>query len=118
MTAFGSQRWRQGIAWGLTAMLLAVSAWQNYDLVFHQFNTQFRTNAWNTSEMGQVISDFRNQYGETDTVWIIPYPYWVDTRLPGIWAGIPNRDFALFKEHLAESLSVPYPKLFMYRPQD
>ena len=46
--------------------------------------------AWNTSEMGRVISEFREKYGETDSVWIVPYPYWVDTRLPGVWAGIPT----------------------------
>jgi hypothetical protein len=68
--------------------------------------------------MGQVISDFRARYGETDTVWIVPFPYWVDTRLPGVWAGIPNRDFALFKEDLPKSLGAPFPKLFMYWPED
>jgi len=38
-------------------------------------------------------------YGETDTVWVVPFPYWVDTRLPGVWAGIPNRDFAMWTQN-------------------
>jgi hypothetical protein len=118
ISAFGSQRRSQLAGWSLALALLAVSAWQNYDLVFRQFNIQFRAGAWNTSEMGQVISDFRASYGETDTVWIVPFPYWVDTRLPGVWAGIPNRDFALFRENLSNSLDSPFPKLFMYRPED
>jgi hypothetical protein len=68
--------------------------------------------------MGKVISDFRAQYGETDTFWIVPFPYWVDTRLPGVWAGIPNRDFALWPEHFADTLSVPAPKEFIFWPED
>ena len=48
--------------------------------------------------MGELIKQFRQTYGETDTVWIVPFPYWVDTRLPGIYAGIPTRDFALFPD--------------------
>ncbi len=118
ITAFGSERRRLVFAWGLTGVLLVASAAQNYDIVFHQFGAQYRAGAWNTSEMGKVISNFRITYGETDTVWIVPFPYWVDTRLPGVWAGIPNRDFALFREDLPKSLDAPYPKLFMFRPED
>ena len=60
--------------------------------------------------MGGLISEFRDKYGETDSVWIVPFPHWVDTRLPGVWAGIPNRDFALWPENFTETLSVPGPK--------
>jgi hypothetical protein len=106
------------LAWGLTGILLAGSAYQNYDLVFRQFDEQYRGGAWNTSEMGAVISDFRDAYGQTDTAWIVPFPYWVDTRLPGVWAGIPNRDFAVFPENLSGTLTAPYPKLFIFWPED
>ena len=106
------------IAYGLTGLLFAVSAFQNYDIVFNKFDANFKLGAWNTSEMGGVISEFRDKYGETDSVWIVPFPYWVDTRLPGIWAGIPNRDFALWPKDFAETLSVPAPKLIMYRVDD
>ncbi len=116
--AFGAERKRRLIGWGLAGLLLAASAYQNYDLVFRVFNQLFRDGSWNTSEMGQVITDFRLTYGEDETVWIVPYPYWVDTRLPPIWAGIPERDIAMFKENLGNSLGVPAPKLFMYKPED
>lgn len=106
------------IAYGLAAILLFTSAAQNYDIVFNQFDRNFRNGAWNTSEMGQVISDFESRYGRTDTIWIVPFPYWVDTRLPGVWAGIPNRDFALWPENLSESLGQPAPKLFIFWPED
>lgn len=115
---FGSEKRRQVIAWGLTGILFIVSAFGNYNIVFRQFDENFRAGAWNTSEMGKVIRQFREQYGQTETVWIVPFPHWVDTRLPGVWAGIPNRDFALWQDQLSESLDDPAPKLFMFWNQD
>lgn len=106
------------IAYGLTGILLVTSALQNYDIVFNQFDKNFRAGAWNTSEMGEVISDFRNTYGQTDTFWIVPFPYWVDTRLPGVWAGIPNRDFALWPENFSQTVNLPAPKMFIFWPED
>jgi hypothetical protein len=106
------------LAWFVTFSLLGVSIYQNYDLVFVQYKQQFRLNSWNSSEMGEVISQFGNAYGTTDTVWIVPYPYWVDTRLPGIWAGIPNRDFAIWPDHLKDTLTYPGTKLFIYNIND
>jgi hypothetical protein len=102
-------------AYALTGVLLVWSAAQNYDLVFRQFDTNFRNNAWNTTDMGILIKQFRAKYGETDTVWIVPFPYWVDTRLPGIYAGIPNRDFAVWPKDLPTTVNVPGPKLFMVK---
>ncbi len=105
---------RSIMPWILIGLALAGSAYQNYDLVFHQYDQQFRAGAWNSSEMGKVINDFRAEYGHTDTVWIVPYPHWVDTRLPGVWAGIPNRDFAMWPDNLSDTLNKPYPKLFIF----
>ena len=36
-------------------------------------------------------------------------------RLPGLWAGIPNRDFGLPREELADTLQLPAPKLFIFK---
>ncbi len=105
----------QGI---LAVLLLAGCAYQNYDLVFNQFDRNFRAGAWNTSEMGKLISRYRSDYGTTDSIWIVPYPHWVDTRLPGVWAGIPNRDFARWPENLPETQGLPAPKLFMFNQED
>ncbi len=74
--------------------------------------------AWNSSEMGAVIKQFGQTYGSTDNAWIVPYPYWVDTRLPGVWAGIPNRDFAIWPENFNSTLDVQGPKLFIVNVQD
>src|SRR5690606_24720153 len=84
VTSFGSEKRRQVIAYSLVGVLFISSAYSNYDLVFRQFYAQYASGAWNTSEIGRAISDFRDEYGQTDTVWIVPYPYWVDTRLPGV----------------------------------
>jgi len=106
------------LAWIVAGFLLILSATQNYDLVFNQYNQQFRMGSWNSSEMGQVIKQFGQTYGSTDNTWIIPYPYWVDTRLPGVWAGIPNRDFAVWPEYLSETMPISGPKLFIYNIED
>lgn len=102
-------------AYALIGGLLFYSAAQNYDIVFRQFDQNYRSGAWNTSEMGAIIKQFELTYGETDTVWIVPFPFWVDTRLPGVWAGIPNRDFALWTDQLPESLKSSGTKLFMVK---
>jgi hypothetical protein len=118
VAGFGSEKKRKLIAYGLTGVLLAASAFGNYDIVFNKFNANFRAGAWNTSEMGKVISQFRDAYGQTDTAWVVPFPHWVDTRLPGVWAGVPNRDFAMWQDSLADSLLYPAPKMFIFWNQD
>ena len=42
----------------------------------------------------------------------------MDTRLPGIWAGIPNRDFATFQDHISDTLAYTGTKLFIYNMND
>lgn len=118
VSAFGVEKRRQFIAYGLTGILFAASAYSNYDIVFNKFTDAYTHAVWNTAEMGRVISEFEDEYGQTNSVWIVPFPYWVDTRLPGVWAGIPNRDFALFPDRLAETLTIPAPKMFLYWNKD
>jgi len=115
LTSFGRGKMRSVLIWVVTGILLYVSASQNYDLVFNQFYNMFRQSAWNTSEMGAEVRKFEATYGRTDSVWIVPFPYWVDTRLPAVWAGIPNRDMAMWRDNLSESLYVHGPKLFMVK---
>ena len=107
---------------GLTLIILFIltswSSYQNFDLVFTQYSRQYTAGAWNSSEMGAVIKQFGLTYGSTDNAWIVPYPYWVDTRLPGIWAGIPNRDFAISPQNLTTTLDNPGAKLFIVDVED
>ncbi|MGE5377808.1 MAG: glycosyltransferase family 39 protein [Bacteroidota bacterium] len=106
---------RSIVSIGLLIFLLLGSARQNYDLVFRQYYEAFRAGSWNSSDMGRVINQFKQMYGETDTVWIVPFPYWVDTRLPAVWAGIPNRDMAMWRENLPGTVELPGPKMFLVK---
>ncbi len=115
ITAMTASKHSRSWAYALAGVLLFWSAAQNYDLIFRQFDQNFRNNAWNTNEMGVLIQQFRTKYGEADTVWIVPFPYWVDTRLPAIYAGMPNRDLALWPDKLSDSLQSKGPKLFMVK---
>jgi 4-amino-4-deoxy-L-arabinose transferase-like glycosyltransferase len=106
------------LTWLLVIVLFTWSSAQNFDLVFNQYATEYSSGAWNSSEMGAVIKQFGQTYGSTDKSWIVPYPYWVDTRLPGVWAGIPNRDFAIWPQDFNSTLDVQGAKLFIVNVDD
>jgi hypothetical protein len=121
LTTLKSSRLAPGGTWlafGVGAILLIWSASQNYGLVFEQYNQQFRQNAWNTSELGAVIRQFVDSSGAEDSAWVVPYPHWVDTRLVGIRAGFPKRDYALWRENISSTLNDPRAKLFLVKPED
>lgn len=99
-------------------LLLAVSMFNNYNLVFNQFKNQFLRNAWNSSQIGEVIKGFSESIGDADNAFVVPTAHWVDTRLVGIVAGYPTRDFALWPEQFAETLSIEDQKLFILKPEN
>ncbi len=105
-------------AWVVALVLVGLSSFQNFDLVFRQYDAEFRQGAWNTSEMGAIIKQFSQVYGSVNDAWIVPYPYWVDTRLPGVWLGTPNKDFALWPHEFGTTLDVASAKLFILKPED
>lgn len=109
---------RPALALGTVIVLLGLSAMQSYDLVFNKFDTQFRAGAWNTSDMGRVMKAFMAEGNSPDNAWVIPYPYWVDTRLVGIQSGLPTKDFAINREDLPNTLSVTGTKLFIIKKGD
>jgi hypothetical protein len=115
LTSFGRGRIRSILMVMTAFILFYFSAAQNYDLVFNQYYNSFRQGSWNTSDMGKVIKQFQQTYGTTDTIWVVPFPYWVDTRLPAVWAGIPNRDLAMWPKDLTSTLPLPEPKLFIVK---
>jgi len=106
------------LPWAVGSILLALSAFQNYELVFNQFARQSQSSAWNTSELGSVIRDFAEASGSEDSAWVVPSPHWVDTRLVGIRAGFPNRDYALRREDIIETVDDPRTKLYLSKPED
>ncbi len=102
----------------LAVALLSLSASQNYDLVFNQYDEQFMAGAWNTSQIGRVIRGFADSTGDAEHAYVIPYPHWVDTRLVGINAGYPLKDYALWADQLETTVGIDAPKLFILKPED
>lgn len=105
-------------AWGIGAILLLWAAVQNFNLVFDEYRTNYELSSWNTSEIGQVIKDYTDSFVAPENAYVVAYPYWVDTRLVGINAGFPTRDFALWPQQFSETLSQSGPKLFVIKPED
>ena len=113
ISSFGAEKRRAALGWGLAGVLFLLSFNQNYNLVFHQYNDQYTANSWNTRDMGVEIEKFIAANHTPDNVWIVPYAFWVDTRLPAFWAGLPGRDLAIFREKLPATTLVDGPKLFI-----
>jgi hypothetical protein len=106
------------LAWGLVTALFFLSALQNYNLVFKQYRLMFDTSSWNTTELGQVIRAFTQSMGSPDNAWVVAYPYWVDTRLVGINAGFPRKDYGIWPEDLNQTENLSGAKLFLINPSD
>ncbi|MGZ9234597.1 MAG: ArnT family glycosyltransferase [Anaerolineales bacterium] len=115
LTSFGRGGMRSVLTWSVAGILFLLSASQNYDLVFNQYYTSFRNGSWNSSDMGRVIDQFEQANGSAENVWIVPFSHWVDTRLPAVWAGIPNRDLAMWRDDLPSTVEFTGSKLFMVK---
>jgi hypothetical protein len=102
----------------LTGVVLSVSAVQNYDLVFRQYNQQYLYASWNTSQMGEIARDYIDSIGDPDTVWVVAVPYWVDTRLVAINAGYTGRDYQIWPQDLGYTLDETRSKLFFVKADD
>ncbi len=103
---------------GIVTTLLLWSTVSNFNLVFKQYDQQFMKSALNTSEIGTFINHFAHSVGSYDTAYVIPYPHWVDTRLVGINAGVPGKDFALWIDQIRSTTSQLGTKLFILKPED
>lgn len=110
--------WGPKVAWGLAVGCLILASLQNYSLVFEEYQRVFELSSWNTSEMGQVIKSFTTSVGSPDSAWVVAFPHWVDTRLVGMNAGYPLKDYAIWTDQLAETVPDPRPKLFLVKPED
>ena len=108
----------QWAAWGAGVLLIVWSAAQNFDLVFNQYQHNYERSSWNSSEIGNVIRDFSISSGSSENAYVVGYPHWVDTRLVGINAGIPTKDYAIWTDHFQETINNPNPKLFIIYPED
>lgn len=95
-----------------------LSSITNFDLVFNQFDKQFMAGAWNTSQIGAVIKGFAKSIGDEDHAYVVPSPHWVDTRLVGINAGNPTKDYALWPDQFDQLLKDDQEKLVILKPEN
>ncbi|MEN6529572.1 MAG: glycosyltransferase family 39 protein [Anaerolineaceae bacterium] len=116
------QKTKSGIGKGFVILagggLMIASMMQNYDLVFRQYDQQYKNAAWNTSEMGRIARGFIDSVGSPDTVWVVAVPYWVDTRLVAINAGYVGYDYQIWADNLGFTVSEPRAKLFFVKADD
>lgn len=98
--------------------LLGTSARLNYRLVFEDYQKNYRQNALNTREMGEVIKGYAASIGDISTAFVVPFPHWADTRLVAISAGFPERDTALDKSQITSLSAGARPLLFLYKSND
>lgn len=100
------------------AVILLFIALLNYSLFFHSYVEQYDASSWNTSELGTVIADYAGSFGNYDSAWVVAYAHWVDTRLVGINAGNPTRDYGIWPDQLSTTLATAAPKLFLVKVDD
>jgi hypothetical protein len=91
---------------------------RNYHLVFDEFAIQHRRGTWNTRRVGEVIRGFATTLGDYDTAHVIPYPHWMDTRLVGINAGDPTKDYGVWPDQLEGIPPTDGAQLFIFKPED
>jgi len=103
----------------ICALLVILSARQNYRIVFNDYAKNYQASSGNTTEMGKVIREFIDTIGTEDSAWVVGYPYWVDTRLVSINARVyPIRDYAIWPEQFETTRKTAAPKLFLFNKED
>ncbi len=90
----------------------------NRQMYFEEYPAQYVGNAQNASEIGAVIRSFATTVGSFDTAWVRPYPFWVDTRAAGMYAGQIYKDYAIQLNDLAATTADPRAKLFILNVED
>jgi len=112
---------RLGAMLGMTfvAALFLISAQSNWYILFVRYANQYQTSVQNAPEIGKVVRAWADSVGDWDTVMVKSYPYWVDTRAVGIYAGRYGWDnAALTLEALDDLKNDPRPKLFILHRDD
>lgn len=99
-------------------VLLLIASVENYQLVFDEYAEGYRKASWNTSDAGAVIGGFAESIGSFDSAYVVAYPHWMDTRLVGMNAGQPKRDYAIWADAFEGLRSDPREMLFIINPED
>ena len=93
--------------------LVFLSARQNYDLMFNQYNTAYANATWNTRQIGEVCQGYIDSVGSPDTCYVVGLAYWVDTRLVSMISGYPTLDNAIWPKDIQTTLDDPRGKMFI-----
>jgi len=113
------QWWGGLVGVALVALLLLISAQENWTILFVRYADQYKSSVPNTPELGDVVRSWADSIGSYDTVVIKAYPYWVDTRAVGYYAGKPGwNNVALDLNNLADLVNDPRPKLYILNHDD
>lgn len=99
-------------------ILVIISMNQNYTIVFQDYKENYLRSSMNSSEIARVISQYAETIGTEDSIWIMSYPHWIDTRLVAIAAGKIGDDFVMSPERLPETLVTRENKMFLLNKQD
>lgn len=103
---------------GVVAVLFMVAAGSNYRITFEEYAEQLERSAWNTGDAGRTIKGYVESIGSYDTAHVVAFPYWMDTRLVGIHAGQPTRDYAIWPDELDQLADETRNQLFIVNPND
>jgi hypothetical protein len=102
----------------LILILFYIAAGANYALVFDEYAAIYQRSAWNTGDAGQVIRAFAESIGDFDTAYVVGYPHWMDTRLVGLHAGQPTKDYAIWPGDFERLLEDQRAQLLILKPED
>jgi len=102
----------------VSGLLLLLLVGQNYQAVFNDYPATYRQNAWNSSEMANVIRQTELNTGLPQNAWVVGYPYWVDARAVALEADRPDQVLALTADQLEQTGNVLGSKLFLIHPMD
>lgn len=102
-------------------IMVGVVVWLNQRITFDAYAKQYALAAENASELGEVVQGFAGTLGTWESVWVVAYPHWVDTRAVGIYAdrfGWNNVILGDQETHLESTLSDKGNKLFILNNKD
>ncbi len=71
----------------MVGVLIVTSAQVNWRIAFVTYAQQYKDSVQNASELGNAVRAWATTTGAWDTVIVRAFPYWVDTRAVGIYAG-------------------------------
>lgn len=103
----------------IALLLFAMIARTNFLRYFRDFDLNYRTSSWNSSEVAAEITAFANTVGDYDHAYIMLFPHWIDTRNVAINMGRIGWDQTIpSADDLEEMAGDPSNKLIVLNVND